>query len=87
MTKNFNLKILSFSVAIFCGLVMFFLILAGIYLDYAPLFFVLVEQIYPGFTLSITGLFVGAIYAFLDGFIATYIIGWLYLQLLKLLAT
>lgn len=83
MNKNFDLKILSLSVAIFFGLAMFIIVLAGLYLDYAPDFFVLVEQIYPGFTLSITGLFVGTIYAFLDGFIITYIIGWLYLNLLK----
>ena len=49
---------------------------------YAGEFMNLVATIYPGYTLaSMTGILIGAVWGFLDGFIGLYIFAWLYNRL------
>lgn len=49
------------------------------YTGYAKLFLeALAQSIYPGYTISLLGSFLGLIYGFLDGLISATIIGWIY---------
>lgn len=51
---------------------------------YGKLFLeVLAQSIYPGYSISPIGSFLGLFYGFLDGFISASIIGWIYNKLIK----
>lgn len=43
----------------------------------------LIVSLYPGYTISVAGIFLGAIYGFIDGFVAFYVFAWLYNKLEK----
>jgi hypothetical protein len=52
---------------------------------YGKLFLeVLAKSIYPGYSISPLGSFLGLFYGFLDGFISASIIGWIYNKLSNL---
>lgn len=52
------------------------------YTGYGKLFLeVLAQSIYPGYTISPSGSFLGLFYGFLDGFISASIIAWIYNKL------
>jgi hypothetical protein len=50
---------------------------------YASQFMGLMADIYPGYTVTVAGIFVGAIYGFLDAFIGGWIFAALYNKFLK----
>lgn len=43
----------------------------------------LMEDVYPWYTVSMQGAFIGLVWGFLDGFIGTYVFVWLYNFLTK----
>lgn len=49
------------------------------YTGYGRLFLeVLAQSIYPGYTITPAGSFLGLFYGFLDGFVSATLIGWIY---------
>ena len=42
----------------------------------------IIKSIYPGYSVSILGAFIGLVYAFVDGIICGFIFAWLYNKLL-----
>ncbi|UCG79430.1 MAG: bacteriophage holin [Nitrospirota bacterium] len=49
------------------------------YTGYADLFLrTMAGSIYPGYSISPVGSFVGAIYSFIDGIVGGYILAWIY---------
>ncbi|MBI4690203.1 MAG: bacteriophage holin [Nitrospirae bacterium] len=54
------------------------------YTGYGKLFLeVLAQSIYPGYTITPIGSFLGLIYGFLDGLISATFIGWIYNKIVK----
>ncbi|GAB4410204.1 MAG: hypothetical protein OHK0032_05920 [Thermodesulfovibrionales bacterium] len=54
------------------------------YTGYGRLFLeVLAQSIYPGYTISPLGSFLGLFYGFLDGLISATVIGWIYNRIVK----
>lgn len=54
------------------------------YTGYGKLFLeVLAQSIYPGYTISPIGSFLGLFYGFLDGLISATLIGWIYNKIAK----
>jgi hypothetical protein len=54
------------------------------YTGYGKLFLeALAQSIYPGYTISPLGSFLGLIYGFLDGLISATIIGWIYNKIIS----
>lgn len=61
------------------GAVMFAATLASVYADgYGGNFLVAMSSIYPGYAISVAGSFIGLLYGFVDGFVALFVIAWLY---------
>lgn len=52
--------------------------LAYLSFGYGKAFLELWASLYPGYSLTASGVFVGAVYGFLDVFIGVYIIHWVY---------
>lgn len=76
--KNFGL-----AAGILWGLCIFVFTLiavfSGLWMDTMKL----VVSLYPGYTVSIVGAFVGLVYGFVDAFVCFYIFAWLYNKLEK----
>ncbi len=54
------------------------------YTGYAELFLkTLAESIYPGYSISPSGSFIGLVYGFIDGFVSATIIGIIYNKIIK----
>jgi hypothetical protein len=54
------------------------------YTGYGSLFLeVLAWSIYPGYTITPAGSFLGLLYGFLDGFVSAALIGWIYNKLVS----
>lgn len=61
------------------GVVFFLTTWLSIFTGYANDFLhVLGVSIYPGYSITLTGAFIGFGYAFLDGFIMAFLIAWIY---------
>lgn len=73
-----NVKRAALTGGIVWGACIFLSTLAAIYFGYGIAFLEWVGSIYPGYSISLVGSIVGAIYGFFDVFIAIYIISWLY---------
>lgn len=58
--------------------VMFVTTLAGVYFRYATAFLNLMAGIYPGYSISLSGALIGAIYGFFDVYIGVYVMAWVY---------
>jgi hypothetical protein len=57
--------------------------LLGLYVDhYANHWIHMVMSIYPGYSVSWPGAFLGAIYGFIDGFVGLFLLAWLYNRLI-----
>lgn len=48
---------------------------------YAVSYFEMLQAIYPGYSISVAGAFIGLAYGFADGFIGLFLLGWLYNKL------
>ncbi len=71
------------SVGILWALTLFITTLISIQNGYAESALNIVEGIYPLYEVTTAGAFWGLLFAFLDGFIGTYILIWLYNQILN----
>jgi hypothetical protein len=60
------------------GVALFFMTLAGMFFDYGIPFLAMMTSVYPGFSISWVGAFLGLFYGFLDGFIGLWIFAYLY---------
>ena len=63
------------------GLSMFTCTILAIYCGYSTKFLNVMASIYPGFTISWGGAFLGLVYGFFDLFIGLFLLGWLYKKL------
>jgi len=65
------------------GLCMALGTLFAIYTGYAENFLIIMSSVYPGYTVSWTGIIIGLIYGFVDAFIGLFVFAWIYNTLLK----
>jgi len=65
------------------GLIMALCTLLAVYTDYAESFLIIMSSVYPGYTISMTGVVVGLVYGFVDAFVGLFIFAWIYNRLLK----
>lgn len=63
---------------VFWGIALFILTLISFYTGYATHWLGNIVDVYPGYSINITGSFIGLVYGFIDGFLCFYIIAWLY---------
>jgi len=70
---------LGMAVGIVWGACIFLTTLLSYYTGYGKLFLeALPRSVYPGYTITPTGSFIGLIYGFVDGFVGGTIVGWIY---------
>lgn len=60
------------------GLGLSLMTLMNILTGYATFFLALVESVYPGYSMSISGILIALIYGFIDAFVGCYLLAWLY---------
>ncbi len=60
------------------GVILFLTTLFSLPTNYAVDFLEIIVSVYPGYTISLGGSFVGLIYGFIDASIAGFIFAWLY---------
>jgi hypothetical protein len=82
------MKLKPFALGTALGLVwggaLFITTLLSSYTDYGKLFLEAIPlSLYPGYTISPLGSFVGLVYGFFDGMICGTIIGWIYNKIAK----
>lgn len=77
-----NAAKLGLSAGILWGICLFLMTFISMYSGYGMFWLSQWMDLYPGYTLSVTGAFLGAVYGFVDGFICLFLLGWLY-NLLK----
>ena len=78
-----NAKAAGLAVGILWAVCLFILTIFGIYKGYATGLLNAIATVYPGYAITWGGAFVGLIYGFLDGFIGTVILVWLYNYFVK----
>ena len=83
MAKTLNAKNLGLAGGILWGACLFLFTLIATYSNYGTEILNLVASIFPGYTISVAGSFIGLIYAFIDGFIGLYLLALLYNWLQK----
>ena len=76
-----NAKKLGLAGGILWGLYIFICTMLSVFTGYGKLWLTILTDAYPGFMISVGGAFVGFLYAFLDGFIALFLLAWLYNKL------
>lgn len=72
---------LGVSGGIIWGVSMFVCTILAIYTGYSADFLNIMSSIYPGYSISWAGVFIGAIYGFIDAFVGFFLLGWLYNKL------
>jgi len=78
-----NPKNFGFAFGILWGGSVFVMTLLSLWFGYANAFLNVLATIYPGYSVSLLGIFLGLIYGFVDGFVGAYILIWLYNQFEK----
>lgn len=79
-----NVQKVALTGGVIWGLTLFGTTLANVYFGgYGTAFLNVWTSIYPGFTISVTGSFVGLIYGFVDMYFGIYLINWVYKKLNK----
>lgn len=73
-----NAKSLALSGGVIWGMALFLITLLSLATGYASMFLGLIADIYPGYSISILGSFIGLIYGFVDAYLGFYILAWLY---------
>lgn len=71
-------KNLGLAGGILWGAVVFVFTFVWLATGYAGEFLVGLAGVYPGYSLTVGGAFIGGIYGFIDAFIMFYILAWLY---------
>ena len=74
---------LALTAGIIWGGAIFITTLAAVYFNYGVAFLNGIASVYPGYTITPIGSFVGGIYGFIDAFVGVYIAIWLYRKLEK----
>ncbi len=67
--------------AILWGFCMFIMTIFSMYTGYATIFLTMMADIYPGYSISWVGSFVGLVYGFIDAGIGLYVLAWIYNKL------
>jgi tetrahydromethanopterin S-methyltransferase subunit G len=75
---SLNPKSFGLTTGILWGLCIAIITLVSIITNYATNFLNLIASIYPGYSITLLGSFIGLIYGFIDGFVCGYIFAWLY---------
>jgi len=83
MKNNLDVKALALTIGIVWAAVLFLITIVSQATGYGIEFLRSISSLYPGFEISIKGAFIGAIYGFVDGFLGTYVIAWVYKKLAK----
>ena len=78
MKNGLNARAFGLSAGIIWGLCIFIMTFFAFFTGYGFDFMNAISKLYIGYTVSIFGAFVGAVYGFVDAFIAFYIFAWLY---------
>lgn len=78
-----NLKALGFAAGIIWGVAVFLMTLVSIGSEYGDKVLKGVESIYPGYSVSVGGAFIGLVYGFVDGFVCALIFGLIYNAFIK----
>lgn len=63
------------------GFSLFFLTFVNMWTGYATEFLIFLSSVYPGYHVSFSGALIGLVYAFFDGFVALFLIAWVYNKL------
>ena len=63
------------------GLIMFICTILTIYTGYSDQFLTIMKSIYPGYSLTWGGAFLGLVYGFFDAFIGLFLLAYLYNKL------
>lgn len=74
---------LGLSAGILWGISLFVITLLSIWTGYAGLFLLVVKSIYPGYSISYEGAFLGLFYGFIDAFFGFFILALLYNWLIE----
>ncbi|GBE01501.1 hypothetical protein BMS3Bbin06_01209 [bacterium BMS3Bbin06] len=75
---------LGIAVGVLWGGALFITTWLSYFTGYGTLFLkTLAESIYPGYSITPAGSFLGLCYGFIDGFVSASIIGWIYNRLVK----
>jgi hypothetical protein len=76
-----NPRRLGLAAGILWGFCMFLTTIVSIYTGYAQDFLMSMSSVYPGYTISWGGSFLGLIYGFFDSGIGFFLLAWLYNKL------
>ena len=76
-------KALGIAIAIAWGASIFILTLVSVQTGYADSFLLVIKSKCPGYSISWAGSVVGLLYSLIDGFIAGFVIAWLYNKFAK----
>ncbi len=60
------------------GIGLFLMTILNMTIGYAPLFLTMIADVYPGFSGTWMGSFIGLAWGFIDSFVAFFLIGWIY---------
>ena len=60
------------------GASIFIMTLGNLWFGYAPAYLALIADLYPRYEISYVGSLIGLFYGFIDGFVALFILAWLY---------
>lgn len=71
-------KRLGLSGGILGGLCIFLKTLFSIWFDYGTQFLQVMGSVYPGYTITYSGSFIGLAYGFFEGFIGFFLLAWFY---------
>jgi len=76
-----NARKLGLAGGILWGLSMLVITLLCLWTGYGALFLDVMENVYPGYSISWGGSIVGLVYGFIDGFVGFFLLAWLYNKL------
>lgn len=65
------------------SLSIFLCTILAIYTGYPTQFLHLIASIYPGYSISWSGSFIGLLYGFIDAFVGLFLLAWLYNKLIE----
>jgi len=73
-----KIKTTAITIGLFWAVCLFIITLISYKIGYGKEFLKSIVSIYPGFSITIKGAFIGLIWGFLDGFIGTYLFVWVW---------
>lgn len=78
MVEKLNPLALGLAAGIVWGVVAFLCAVGAAYYGYGVELVALMASVHPGYGATLGGAVIGAVYGFIDGLIACYVVGWLY---------